>query len=529
MIQQALLMGHTVSQVLNFITTKIPNMASGVTNAKKRGYSDDDILKFLSGKIKVDKQAAEKKLSETEEVFKLAGLKNKAERQNDKAKFLKGALGAAGTALAAYNMYQGYKGIFSGQGLPPLSQRGQGGPQIGPQPGTPPMPGQPNQPISPNQPQNPPVSSQNGPSQGQTQTNMYKIGANQQPPAGIPQPKTPKLTPFQQQQSQMPHDPKKILDDMGLTQSIENLKEAGNEPQAIKAAIEHQVKPFQRDWLRKQTGLDVGEVVERYLQNPAPNENIEGQQQPNASEQNQQQDNAQNDLQPTGVLNQENPPQEQIIEQLPEQTSKQKSEKPPLEKGSTVITPDGDFGKVEDLPGKTAKIDVDGKKRIIDTEDAIQIPENEDELLDLYERLIAKLPEEYKSGPLNWVGYDPERNLMSVKFHNGDQYTYEDIPPEFVERIRKADFLAKTTGNNYYGAWEQGKSSRGAGIYALIQDLQKHYGGKGKEYTAKFKQVYSYFEHPEKLLKEKQNRQKELAKEQKKNEREEKKKRKGTA
>ena len=83
LIQQALLMGHTVSQVLNFIGTKIPNMTPAISNAKKRGYSDDDILKFLQGKIKVDKKQAERKLSIVEENFAGAGIRSKEEKQEN--------------------------------------------------------------------------------------------------------------------------------------------------------------------------------------------------------------------------------------------------------------------------------------------------------------------------------------------------------------------------------------------------------------------------------------------------------------
>ena len=209
---------------------------------------------------------------------------------------------------------------------------------------------------------------------------------------------------------------------------------------------------------------------------------------------------------------------EMVPEKQAEITQTTPKEKPKLAKGSQVITPSGDIAEIEDLPGKSAKVNVDGKKEVLDSEDLTPVPENEEEILSLYEKLIQKIPEHLRSSMLNWVGYDPERNILQVKFHNGASYTYENIPSEFADKLKDVDFLAKTTGGNYYGNWEAGENSRGAGVSALIKDLQKTYGGKGKEYSAKFNEVYSFLGLPEEKLREKHKR-----------EREEKKKRKGAS
>jgi len=186
------------------------------------------------------------------------------------------------------------------------------------------------------------------------------------------------------------------------------------------------------------------------------------------------------------------------------------------EVGKRVITEEGDFGTIEKLPGKTAKVDVDGKKKIIKSENLTPIPDNEDEVLDLYERLMEAIPEEHRSGPLNWVGYESGTNRLQFKFNDGTNYMYDEIPESFIKDMEEVNFLAKTTGGNFYGNWSEGDPSRGAGMFKLIQKLQKERGGKGKEYSGKFKQVYSRFEYPEKLLKEKQQRIKEEKKRAKK-------------
>ena len=102
--------------------------------------------------------------------------------------------------------------------------------------------------------------------------------------------------------------------------------------------------------------------------------------------------------------------------------------------------------------------------------------------------MINKIPEHLRSSVANWVGYNDEKNLLQIKFHSGDAYTFKNIPPEFVRKLEAVEHVAKTTGGNIYAVWEEGEASRGAGISQLIQELQKQYGGKGKEYEVKFRQ-----------------------------------------
>ena len=174
-----------------------------------------------------------------------------------------------------------------------------------------------------------------------------------------------------------------------------------------------------------------------------------------------------------------------------------------------VITEDGNLAEIVDEKGKTAKIIEDGKEKIVPGFSINGPPDNKDDILDLYERLIQAIPESERSAVINWAGYDPEKKKFAVRFHTGDAYTYEDIPDEFAKRIEEAGFLAKTTGGNYFGEWSEGEASRGAGLSKLIRELQAYYGGKGKEYSGKFKTVYSYLGEAERKLKEKQQREKE--------------------
>lgn len=515
LIQQALLLGNTVSQVLTFLGNKMPNVAPAISNAKKRGYSDDDILKFLQGKIKVDKGQAERKLSEVEKNFAGAGIKSKEERQSDKAKFLKGALGLAGTALGAYGLYNQYKGIFSPSNT-----------QVGPAAGAANTPPPTASGTPPQQPPNIPNTPQGGQTaqgqiqiggQGQQRGMPRSPGMHQTSTASQPSAQLPTTTPLSKTtEQQLPQEENPIAKEKTKQEALgkfhNKLRQSSLREQLLKDYEEHYGPPSEAI---KQLPAEDLEALTNVIQQPSTSgQPIDKEKQNEISENS---NIGQNDQSGENVENNEFHNQNDT--KLEPQRQEQKPKEPiKLTKGSQVITPSGDIGSIEDLPGKTAKINVDGKKEVVDSDELTTVPENEEEILGIYEKLIQKIPEHLRSSMLNWVGYDPERNILQVKFHNGSSYTYENIPSEFADKLKDVDFLAKTTGGNYYGNWEAGENSRGAGVSALIKDLQKAYGGKGKEYSAKFNEVYSFMGLPEEKLREKL-----------KNEREEKKKRKGSS
>jgi len=246
-----------------------------------------------------------------------------------------------------------------------------------------------------------------------------------------------------------------LIDQMKFGKLVEQLGKQGEEPSIIAGALNKFLSPEQKKWLGEQTKASIEDLVTSYL-----------------------------------------------------------SQKAGFGKANEVITPDGDIGTIEQQPGETAKLDIDGKKKVFRSEDLTPIPENNDEILDLYERLIAAIPEEYRSSMLNWVGYDAGQKLLQVKFHTGDSYTYENVPEEFARKLENVLFIAKTTGGNFYGNWAQGEESRGAGVSALIRELQKKYG-RGQEYSAKFKEVYSFFGLPEEKKRQKEKREREEKKKKK--------------
>ncbi len=194
----------------------------------------------------------------------------------------------------------------------------------------------------------------------------------------------------------------------------------------------------------------------------------------------------------------------------------QEAKQKPMTKGAEVITPNGDFATVEDHPGKAAKVMVDGKPKVFDADELTPIPENHEEIGTLYQQLIDKIPEGQKSRVYDAIGYDPNRNAIKYTYHDGKSYIIDDVPEEIVKEITNSGYLAKTSGGNYMGFYYKGNPSIGAGMHVLISDLQRLRGGKGKEYSYKFEELYSQHRLPKNALKEKHEREKAREREEKK-------------
>ena len=188
----------------------------------------------------------------------------------------------------------------------------------------------------------------------------------------------------------------------------------------------------------------------------------------------------------------------------------------PMVKGAPVITPTGDLATVESHPGKAAKVMVDGKQQVFNADELTPVPDNHEEIGQLYQNLIDKIPEGQKSRVYDAIGYDPVRNAIKYTYHDGKSYIIDDVPEEIAKEIANSGFLAKTSGGNYMGFYYKGNPSIGAGMHVLINDLQKLRGGKGKEYSYKFEELYSQHRLPKNILKEKHEREKAREREEKK-------------
>jgi hypothetical protein len=173
------------------------------------------------------------------------------------------------------------------------------------------------------------------------------------------------------------------------------------------------------------------------------------------------------------------------------------------EVGNLALLPKGDIGEIEAIKNGIAKVNVDGRITHRKLDDLEEMPISQPDLATLYENLIQAIPNELKSKVINFAGYDPNANELIFRPHNGPAYVYKNIPPEFAEKLKNAMFQAKTSGENFYGSWSEGGPSRFAGLSQLIKELQKEYGGKGKEYVRKYETLVDILAEPEKAKKEK--------------------------
>lgn len=487
LINQAMVLGYTASQILTYIMNKMPNLASNVTNARKRGYNDEDILKYLQNKIPVkNEKMVNKHANELDQYLSQQGIKTREERANDRNKAIKTAMGIGIGALGAYKAYQNYSGIASNL-LQTLGQPRQ-------PPGTSPVPPQPGQPQGPIAPQ-----------QGQIQ--VQQTPAQPQPPAPIaPQPTPSPMvqTPGQQinQQQMTPAQPQQIAQAAQAPQVEPQIEPIGQEQ--IEAAPE--LSP-EMDFLKKrnlvpkiQAMVKAGKPKEKileYLKKNIPM--MEQEYLRTVGKKGESLDQKLGNIVDRFFTSQS--------AEMPKQEAK-------ISKGAEVLTPSG-IGtvKAEDKTGLI--VESEGKAHKIPASEAITSPLPEKDLGDLYTELVNKIPESERSSMINVAGYDPNVNEFIFMPHDGALYVYKDIPPEFADKLKSALFQAKTTGSNFYGAWTKGEESRGAGLSALIKELQSLYGGKGKEYVRKYEKIYDFFALPKQAVKEREKREREERKKRK--------------
>lgn len=562
MIQQAVTMGYTAVQILKYISTKFKSAAPGIANARQQGYSDEDILKFIGGKIKPKNQKkVDGQLSAQERYMKASGLKTKEEREDTRNKFISGALGVGATALGAYNMYKNYGGIMNSL----TSVLGQAGnnPQTNVIPQNPSPPTTPTNPPIPGAPINPPAGMPQSPGQMATpQTPMPGPQIGQQIAQGVQQPIEDAMQPTTQsemgqaaQAIPQPQQPGQqlpsIFEELTKNVDVQSLSpEKVKQLQFVKTIsdkLEQEGKPitdpaFQgvakkiNSILQGKPGTVIEETARvagtQIQKHPATVENVK--KYADIWKQSKEKDpnfphSLEKILQTNLDIDKESAKKmakafggesevskQPIAPKEPEITSVDAAPiAKPLSKGSEVITPTGDIARIDDLPGKTAKVDVDGTKQVHATDDLIPIPDNSKEIGDLYQELIDTIPEGNKSRVYDAIGYDPQRNAIKYTYHDGKSYIIDDVPEEIAKEIANSGYLAKTSGGNYMGFYYKGNPSIGAGMSVLINDLQKLRGGKGKEYSYKFEELYSQHRLPKNILKERSEQGKLRAREEK--------------
>lgn len=475
-IAQAFAQGFSAKEVIKWLTANNKKIGGSIKEALKQGYTEDQIGEYLSQQSRGVPYGQRQSL--------LQGMSAKeqgdiAQRQKPKAgKFIENALETGGKAALGAGMAYA-TGRIAPQALGMIAKHV---PQLAPFLGQ--MGGN-----------NPPGAPAGAPPVGIT---------SQTPIAGGPSPQIPQQAGASQQPPQIPQQapiptaiPPQVsaglLDQMGMTERLDTMISAGNDPASIAKAMSIMMTPGQQKWLAQQVKEGKAKPIEEMIADYASLKPAQQAEQPQQS------------------LPQAESLQAQQKEPLLKPQIEEEPEKP-ISKGSFAASGDGEMGKVKEIRGDKALIEVDGKIKQVKADELISSPIPEKQLGDLYEDLVNRIPESERSAMINVAGYDPNYNELIFMPHDGALYVYKDIPEEFAKLLQGAMFNAKTTGKNFYGSWAEGEASRGAGLSVLIKDLQKLYGGKGKEYVRKYEKIYDLMALPKAEIKEKEKREREARK-----------------
>lgn len=407
LITKALSSGFTSSQVVKMLIKQFPQYKEQIEKALAIGYGADKILQQITKNKKGQPTISNEFLTESEKQAKLER-ENKGTRNKIAGATALAAGTAAATAFmpgAAQAALGGIQGILGGS-----------------------------QPAQPQGPQSTPSPMEQTP--GQT------IGAQVQAPGGVPNVPAPP----QEQQPQIPQvDSQAIVKQMGLEGQIENLRKAGNDPEAIAAGVEASMRPEQKKWLQSQTQAPIFEVIKDYL-----------------SKQEIKQPEQEINLPDKEIQQEEFPP----INQKESKT------------GDTVITDSGEIGTVKGISGHLALIEENGKLKQIPIEQLRGQPEairNSKVIFD-----PSTISEEDRSAALGFVLPLPDKMSIIDIFHNGKPYIYKrkDGKPfdeSIIRRIVDGTDIPLTKGDTFMGAYnpEKGDSRGSANHKELVSRAQK--------------------------------------------------------
>jgi hypothetical protein len=137
-----------------------------------------------------------------------------------------------------------------------------------------------------------------------------------------------------------------------------------------------------------------------------------------------------------------------------------------------VSSPNG-LGILKELRSGQALVEVEGKIQKVKEEDLEPPLYTDDEIADTYEDLMAKIPEEHKSGFISWAGYDDGRNVLGFIPRGGKYEELSNITPEEARMIKEGKGVARTTGETREGLWIVGEDTRGGVISQIIHDRRK--------------------------------------------------------
>lgn len=410
-VNQALMMGFTASQLLKFISAKIPNMKKGIDSAKASGFDENKILKFLSQKIPYNKSGVERQLNANDQYMSSQGFKTKEEREESRNKALKGALGVGSAALSAYALSRSIPSNVSSL-----------------------------------------VSAVSG-APGQNLSSSPQQELQQEEKIQLP---------AQQLQQQVPQQPPLDLGNANIPQAanIEQSKENNDKLTKLFIGFEKgrdKGFDFESDaFLKiakrmKSTGsIRSKEDFEKFF-NLFEQKKAEGKELPTALKEASIEYDSQK-LSPTD---------QHAIDEPKE------VEAPKIEKNSLVSSPNGTGEVIHSRNGKALIQTEDGKKHQVEESKLLKPPR--EAAIEAMELIKSFTPEQMRSTHHMLNSYDEEEKKAFFVFHDGSAYVVDDISPEEYEELSKEVEEAKTSGETIIGKWAKGYGSRGAGYNKVVK------------------------------------------------------------
>ena len=482
-IQNAIFYGYNAKQILDFVGKRFNKMQKGIENSRNSGYTDDDILKFL-GKRFPNGDKPVKNMSAYEKHLKNAGLKTPEERTQQKMKAIKGAMGIAGTALSAYNMYK------MGQSLPKnrsdlidAEYEILGSRPIEKLKETLQLPGQ--QPKQIEMGKQPPV-----PAPGEVIAGQYK--------------KPSKLTDYVFEGVDMQNAPGWLREKLQfMQQAASKLEQSGKTPESPEA---ERLKAKVQELLKQKPNLPEQErdrLIEGYPEAEITPEEAAAQLEQPA-------------IEPTEITEQQQPelPQETPEQEIQSELEPTKIEpKTKISKEEDVVTKDGQLGKVKAQSGNNFLVEVDGKIKQIPMSELRGQPESIKKAKIVFDP--SSVPEDMRSAALGISIPLPDKSAIIQMFgSSGEFYIYKrkdgkPISEDVIRKIIDGTELPISTGETYMGAWNADEpDSRGSASHKyLVKNSQKETDedDPGKEYYVEKledKFIHGYLQQFMKMLKE---------------------------
>jgi hypothetical protein len=464
-ILQGLQSGYSPEDIIKYISKAIPQMGAAIKKASRSGYGPQQILGFLSKNFETESREGK---SESER----HAINRRADAERVKYG-LKAAATTVGAAVATPLAASAAKGVLS-RALPSSLQAA-----ISPNPATPGIqpPGVSQSPQIPNQ-SSPnamnPLQSASAPTSGMPQAQNLQQPSAQQPPGQVAPSVTQPSTPTQAKGS--PIDSGALISKHASKDQIDKLISSGNGADEV-AGFMQKFKPKEVKAIEKEAGQPIEKVIEDYIaKNPKqPEAKIEMDALPGETA-----------IEAQKRLKISYPAAKRLIEARDKNISPEKvleeqlnAAKPTIAKGSLAVSPDG-IGEVKEIRNGKVIIEIDGKKHKVDESDLEPPSFSDDEVADAYDNLMAKIPEEHRSGMISWAGYDENRNVLGYIPRGGKYEEMHNITPEEAQKIKEGSGTARTSGEVREGLWVAGEETRGGVISQIYWDRRKKHEAEEK-------------------------------------------------